>query len=284
MVQRKATWGAKTIATTGEAMAKAMLKLAEQEREIGRLRHHVSMLSKIIHRLKKFGEENEGVRKEKEEVAPSPELPVAVLPTTRRVGRVARKAEADEVARVAPGKEMADVAQVAPVRKVEEVARVAPVRVMTDVAHVAPIRMVDEVAHVAPRKVKEVIEKVARVPPSQGKRVASEDEGDRRGGETGWKVITRENKKRLVEKTPGSSEPGVDRVVKERVGFVFKHVNGCENTTPEKDEFMRGVLDRVKAKRTHTGVIRMLMKGRGCTNCTFGWRDGDEMWFPGSGD
>ncbi|KAG0131185.1 hypothetical protein HOY82DRAFT_608287 [Tuber indicum] len=40
MVQRKTTWGAKTIVTAGEAIVAAMLKMGEQEKEIGRLRHH----------------------------------------------------------------------------------------------------------------------------------------------------------------------------------------------------------------------------------------------------
>ncbi|KAG0135001.1 hypothetical protein HOY82DRAFT_601295 [Tuber indicum] len=49
------TYGGKTIATTGEAMVVAMLKMGEQEKEIGRLRHHVSMLSKKLHEYQKFG-------------------------------------------------------------------------------------------------------------------------------------------------------------------------------------------------------------------------------------
>ncbi|KAG0138646.1 hypothetical protein HOY82DRAFT_595054 [Tuber indicum] len=265
MVQRKTTWSAKIIATMGEVMAAAMLRMNEQEKEIGRLRHHVSMLSKKLHKLQKFGSVNGEEKKEEvaREMAPSPELPVikpmvAELPVTRK----AEKREvAEKVVLVAPRKKVAGkVALVAPGKKVAE-----------EVALVAPDREV-ETARVASRE----------------KRLASEDEDDRRGGDTGWRVITCENKKRLVKRVaPKGSEPGVgvDRDNgNQRVGFVFQHVEGCANDTPERDDFLRGVLDRVQARKTHRGVVKMLMEGKGCLNCSFDWRDaGERIWIPGDG-
>ncbi|KAG0135004.1 hypothetical protein HOY82DRAFT_601311 [Tuber indicum] len=159
MVQRKTTWGAKTIAATGEAMVAAMTKLAEQEREIGRLRHHVSMLSKKIHVLR--GESlGDGTRwrKAREAVVPSP----IVADTSGAV--VACMASVEEVA--------------------EEVA-VEVVEVVAQVALPPPMDM--ELTEE---------ERITEVQVSgEMLRVMREEEEEK----AGWKVVARDNKKRKVD-------------------------------------------------------------------------------------
>ncbi|KAG0127098.1 hypothetical protein HOY82DRAFT_614067 [Tuber indicum] len=138
----------------------------------------------------------------------------------------------------------------------------------------------ESVARVAPRKEVpgKVAIKVAKVVPEkgavEGKRLVSEDEGEGDRRETGWRVITRKNKKRLVkeERTPV------------RVGFVFRHVDGCANNTLERNDFLQGVLDRMKAKKTHRGVVKMLLEGKGCLNCSFGKDEDERIWIPEGGD
>ncbi|KAG0138462.1 hypothetical protein HOY82DRAFT_596256 [Tuber indicum] len=102
MVQRKTTWGAKTIAATGEAMVAAMLKLGEQEKEIGRLRHHGK------------------AREEKEEVAFGVALTTVAPPLEAVVPEpVVAEPSGAVVAFVASMEEVAE-------EVVEEVALVAP--------------------------------------------------------------------------------------------------------------------------------------------------------------
>ncbi|KAG0127681.1 hypothetical protein HOY82DRAFT_613181 [Tuber indicum] len=275
MVQRKTMWGAKIIASTGEAMVEAMLRLRDQEKEIGRLRHHVSMLSKKLYRLQKFGGENgEGRMRSKEEVAR--EVAPSLVEGDVRVAQEAPRKEgvAEIEARVAPRREeAAERVALVVLRKevagmvVQEAPRKEEVAEMEE--RVAPRReeVAERKALMAPRK--EVAGVVARMAP---KRVIETSGEDGRSGETGWRVISRDNKKRLVER---------DR----RVGFVFQYVEGCANNTPERDEFLLGVLDRVKAKKTHRGVVKMLLEGKGCLNCSFDWRNEDErIWIPGGGD
>ncbi|KAG0137552.1 hypothetical protein HOY82DRAFT_649290 [Tuber indicum] len=174
MVQRKTTWGAKTIATTGEAMVAAMIKLAEQEREIGRLQHHVSMLSKKIHVLRGAdlgdGTRWRKAREEKEEVAfgvaPAPVAPPleAVVPEP-----VVAEPSGAVVACVASVEEVAE-------EVVEEVALVA---------HTPPMDM--ELTEE---------EKVTEVQVSgEMLRVLREEEEKK----AGWKVVARDNKKRKVD-------------------------------------------------------------------------------------
>ncbi|KAG0132682.1 hypothetical protein HOY82DRAFT_606427 [Tuber indicum] len=279
MVQRKTTWGAKTIAASSEVMVTVMLRISEQEKEIGRLRHHVSMLSKKLHKLQKFGnEKGEGKKEEAaREVAPSPELPVvkpvvAKMPVARKAEKMVEVAERKvafeegvrEVARVAPRKEAESVAQVVPRKEVRKVIEGEKMRRQLEefrarTARKAPEEKVIEMTQVA----------------SGGKRLVSEDECERRGGEPGWRVITRDNKKRLVE----------EKRTPVRVGFVFRHVDRCANDTPERNDFLRGVLDRLKVKKTQRGVVRMLLEGKGCLNCSFRWKDEDErIWIAEGGD
>ncbi|KAG0134518.1 hypothetical protein HOY82DRAFT_602316 [Tuber indicum] len=178
MVQRKTTWGAKTIAATGEAMVAAMTKLAEQEREIGRLRHHVSMLSKKIHVLRGAslgdGTRWRKAREEKEEVA------FGVAPT--------------------------------PVAPPLEAVVPSPIVAETSGAVVACVASVEEVAEEVAEEVEEVVAQVARPPPvdmelteeekvtevqvsGEMLRVLREEE-ERKAG---WKVVARDNKKRKVD-------------------------------------------------------------------------------------
>ncbi|KAG0135193.1 hypothetical protein HOY82DRAFT_600959 [Tuber indicum] len=175
MVQRKTTWGAKTIATTGEAMVAAVTKMAEQEREIGRLRHHVSMLSKKIHVLRE-GSLGDGTRwrmarEEKEEVA----FGVAPAP-------VAPPLEA-----VVPSAIVADTsgAVVACVASVEEVAEEVDVEEVAQVALPPPMTM--ELTEE---------EKVTEVQVSGEMLRVLREEEERKAG---WKVVARDNKKRKVD-------------------------------------------------------------------------------------
>ncbi|KAG0131583.1 hypothetical protein HOY82DRAFT_607846 [Tuber indicum] len=174
MVQRKTTWGAKTIAATGEAMVAAMTKLAEQEKEIGRLRHHVSMLSKKIHVLRgaSLGDRTRWrkAREEKEEVA----------------FRVASAPVAQPLVAVVPEPVVAEPlgAVVACVAVVEEVAE----EVVEEVAQVALPPLMD-MELTEGEKVREV--QVS----GEMLRVLREEE-ERKAG---WKVVAHDNMKRKVD-------------------------------------------------------------------------------------
>ncbi|KAG0125532.1 hypothetical protein HOY82DRAFT_543110 [Tuber indicum] len=181
MVQRKTTWGAKTIAATGEAMVAAMTKLAEQEREIRRLRHHVSMLSKKIHVLRGAslgdGTRWRKAREEKEEVA------FGVAPTP-----VAPPLEA-----VVPSPIVADTSGVvvACVASVEEVAEEVAEEEVEEVAQVAQVALPPPMCMELTEE-----EKVSEVQVSgEMLRVMRVEEEEK----AGWKVVARDNKKRKVD-------------------------------------------------------------------------------------
>ncbi|KAG0135003.1 hypothetical protein HOY82DRAFT_633427 [Tuber indicum] len=167
MVQQKTTWAAKTIAAMGEAMVAAMLKLGEQELEIGRLRYHVSVLLKKLNRLQEFGEGNgtqwRKATEEKEEVAFGVALTLVALPLEVVVPEpvVAEPSEA-VVALVASVEEV-----------VEEVAQGVPMDMeLTEEEKVAEVQVSGEML-----------------------RVLREEEEKR----IGCKVVPRDNKKRKLD-------------------------------------------------------------------------------------
>ncbi|KAG0138093.1 hypothetical protein HOY82DRAFT_535030 [Tuber indicum] len=217
---RNTNRGAKTTAAMGEAMVAAMTKLAEQEREIGRLRHHVSMLSKRIHVLR-GASLSDGTRWRKAREG-NEEVAFGVVPTP-----VALPLEA-----VVPEPVVAEPSEavVACVASVEEVAE----EVVEEVVQVAlPPPMSMELTEE---------EKVSEVQVSgEMLRVLREEEEKK----AGWKVVARDNKKRKVDDVVVALlDPKAWAVGKGKTGRVVV-MNGILDVVPKGP---RSVRQYVKAE------------------------------------